>query len=370
MADSLGGARIGAIRPTARREGPGNGWIVADGRSISRTVDPSGWPTGSAAALFDIICPIVGTATTTAGGTSITWSPALSFYLQPGERIIFVNPGAAFTADPTVYYVRTVGAGGAITVTTVAPTATQTLTQWNNASGAVAAGAAVSGITVRLVPHGVDDANSFNIPDLRTRIPVGRDNMGSNGLASRLSQHLSGLGVSHGSDKWQLLSDEMGERSHSHGGATAGHGNTGVNPAVATPNANTGSVTVATGAGGNHAHGNWSGSTNGESHNHYHNIQYSNQPVSTGNQVYLWEPFNNSSSYQATGAPLHNHYHTASTSSGNQSLNHSHNLTVPSMNLGPHQVGPLTINSEAAHAKEAHPNLPPFLVANRLIRVY
>ena len=67
-------------------------------------------------------------------------------------------------------------------------------------------------------PYGLPDGTHFNVPDLRGRVPVGPDDMGS-GDAGRLSANQT-LGASSGEEKHQLTTAELA--SHNHGGTSGG----------------------------------------------------------------------------------------------------------------------------------------------------
>ena len=78
-------------------------------------------------------------------------------------------------------------------------------------------------------PHGNGDGSTtFNLPDLRGRVPAGKDNMGGT-AANRISAANNGttIGGTHGSQAHTLSEAQMPSHwhlvdSHNHGGATGG----------------------------------------------------------------------------------------------------------------------------------------------------
>jgi microcystin-dependent protein len=108
------------------------------------------------------------------------------------------------------------------------------------------------------ITHGVGNGSTtFNLPDLRGRVPAGKDNMGGTS-ASRLITNVTGgtLGAAGGSESHTLTTDQMPSHAHAEDGA---HNNT-VTTAYASGSNNflqTGSVTRNTGStGGGGAHNN------------------------------------------------------------------------------------------------------------------
>jgi len=202
-------------------------WHICDGTAISRT---------TYAALFNAITQ-ANTGTTTAGSTSMSVTSGSGIQTLPcpisGPGI---PAGTIVTAES--------GSAGAWTWTLSA-----------------AATASLSGASFVTAPYGVGDGlTTFNKPDLRSRAPVGQDNMGAAGPAN-LSP-VTSLGAQVGSQYLQAHIHSINDPGHSHGAGDHGHSH-GVNdPGHSHPQSgNTLSITVSSqthGAGESQIYGPYS----------------------------------------------------------------------------------------------------------------
>ncbi|MBC8197606.1 MAG: tail fiber protein [Candidatus Marinimicrobia bacterium] len=62
--------------------------------------------------------------------------------------------------------------------------------------------------------YGSDDATSFNLPDLRGRMPLGLDNMGGESADVVLNEEADNLGGKAGEESHMLTIDEMPNHNH------------------------------------------------------------------------------------------------------------------------------------------------------------
>jgi microcystin-dependent protein len=167
--------------------------------------------------------------------------------------------------------------------------------------------------------YGVGDGSTtFNIPDLRGRVPAGTDS----GNAS-----FNALGVTGGQAAVTLTSAQSGLPAHSHGASSS--------------NDDT-----------DHSH---SGSTGNVSAWHTHSWNFTETADSTGDGAARYDSSSSGSQgtqTYTTGNPSSNHTHAFST--GGRSAYHQHSITVN--------------NSTAANASESHDNLQPYIVLNYIIK--
>lgn len=136
-----------------------NGWKFRNGQSLSRTTH---------ALLFEAIT-ITATATRNGTTTLSSVDKDLTGLGLEGAQV----EGTGITAGTTV---------ASLTSTTI------TLSQTASGTGTM---------TIRLLPHGAEDTDTFKLPDDRGRVTTGRDDMGGI-AASRIT--IGGLGRSGGSD--------------------------------------------------------------------------------------------------------------------------------------------------------------------------
>lgn len=347
--EALGTSPIGSMDEATSRADPGNGWLLCDGRALSRS---------TYAALFGTLVPALGTVTITANSPTMMLT---AHGLTVGDALYFTGTVPAGLAANTIYYVRTAPSSSTFTVTAAPPTANPTT--W--ASGAADATPTAGGTpTLMSCPFGLGDGSTtFNLPDTRGRIPFAPDNMGTAmGAAGRLPNSQSALGrTESGEESVLLASTESGMVGHDHGGATAA----GVTGAGTTGSANAGSNSETAA----HSH-NFSSNMNDESSRHTHQITYSGANYSTGNANNFNQPDSSArSGAVATDSEDTNHSHNFSGSVGATGTDHTHTYTVPSLGMPSLSVPQLAITTENRPATAPHNNVPPVLAASQIIRV-
>ncbi|MGG3814197.1 tail fiber protein [Methylorubrum rhodesianum] len=226
---------------------------------------------------------------------------------------------------------------------------------------------------------GGDNATTFNVPDANGRPIYGRDNgkgrlTGAGGLGGN-------VGNVGGSETVTLNEGQM--PSHSHGGSTGsagshdhggGTGQAGQhNHSGSTGNAGSHNHVGTTGGAGSHSHGGTTSTSGG----HIHDMGYEKLSIYGGSGgltavSQLYPPGNNSTGV-TNGAG--DHLHTITT---DQVGDHAHNFTTGSVGDHAHSIGTdgnhtHTIPSDGNHSHslsissagggQAHPNMPPGLVA-------
>ena len=176
----------GTPLPWLTRVAP-TGYLLANGSAVSRS---------TYAALFSAIAPSLGAFTVTIA------SPAVftlnSHGLLQGDSIYFTTTGALPTglSANTLYYVISAGlTTNTFRVSASAPTGVSD-------GSAVNTTGSQSGVhTVVSCPYGLGDGSTtFNLPDLRGRIPQGDDKMGTI-AASRIVDTVPALGITGGQEK-------------------------------------------------------------------------------------------------------------------------------------------------------------------------
>lgn len=178
------------------------GWQLCYGQAISRT---------NYASLFAAIVPSLGTVTTTIATPAVLTLSAHG--LQTGDAVYLTTTGALPTglSANTLYYAVKIDANTFNLATSRA----------NAYAGTkIATSGSQSGThTLRYCPFGLGDGSStFNVPDMRGRVPAGNDSMGGT-LASRLtlarSQGVYGnIGASGGAESHTLVTAELASHSH------------------------------------------------------------------------------------------------------------------------------------------------------------
>lgn len=167
--------------------------------------------------------------------------------------------------------------------------------------------------------YGVGDGSTtFNIPDLRSRVPVGADSS---------QTEFDALGETGGVKEVTLTSAQSGLPAHGH-------------------SASSGTESA------DHSH---SGSTGTVSSDHAHYIQFTETTDSTGDGAARYDSSGagaqGTQTYYTSGITA-NHTHAFGT--GGRSAAHNHAITVD--------------NATAANAASAHTNLQPYLVVNYIIK--
>lgn len=196
---SLGGSPepTGKISPFAGRSAP-VGYLLCDGSAISRT---------TYADLYSTLAPSLGTFTVTIASPGVV--TLTGHGLADGDRVRLSTTGAlptGLTANTDYFLV-----GSATNTFNLATTQGGTAI---NTSGTQ------SGThTAQYFPYGAGDGSTtFNVPDLRGRAVVGRDNMGGT-AASRITAAGSGvygaaLGSAGGSETHTLTSAQIPAHAH------------------------------------------------------------------------------------------------------------------------------------------------------------
>jgi microcystin-dependent protein len=200
------GVPTGAMQPYAGRAAP-TGFVMCDGVARSRA---------TYAALFAIISPTLGTFTITIAAPAVVTLNGHGFIT--GDQVYFTTTGALPTglAINTIYFVVRIDANtfnlsttlaNAIAATKITTTGTQSGTH-----------------TAVACPYGLGDGTTtFNVPDLRGRVPAGADAMAGAAAASRLTLAQTGgsygvLGAFGGEQGHIITTAELA--SHTHGQST------------------------------------------------------------------------------------------------------------------------------------------------------
>ena len=211
----------GMISPYAGFTAPG-GWLLADGVAVSRTTH---------AALFGILNPSLGAATMTLASPAVVTLVAHGLVLD--DVIHFTTTGALPTgvAANTQYYVLSSGL-------------TADAFQFSATKGGAAINSSVSqsGVhTLKRSPYGIGDGSTtFNTPNLKGSVPVGRDSS---------QTEFNAVGETGGAKTHTLTIAELAAHTHSTSvGSTGGGSNVTPGTAGDTAGADVGS----TGGGGAH----------------------------------------------------------------------------------------------------------------------
>lgn len=211
-----------------------------------------------------------------------------------------------------------------------------------------------------------DGSTTFNLPDKRGRVSVGKDNMGGS-AASRITSGGAGfdgtaLGAAGGAQSHTLTTPQI--PSHTHTGTTndaGSHTHTGT-----TGEAGTHTHTGVTGDAGSHNHGGTTSSVGDHSHG-YATPNSIGLTGAVGTNFIVYGPAGAST----TGAGAHahsittdtvgNHTHNVATDSAG---NHAHSFTTNTAGVHAH-----SFTSGATGGGEAHTNVQPSIVFNSIIRV-
>lgn len=201
--DALG-VLTGVIQQYGGRAAP-SGYVMCDGVARSRS---------TFAALFAIISPTVGTFTITIAAPAVVTLNGHGF--QTGDQVYFTTTGALPTGlvINTIYFVVRIDANTFNLSTTLANAIAGTkITTTGTQSGTHTAVAC---------PYGLGDGTTtFNVPDLRGRVPAGADAMGGAAAASRLTLAQTGgsygvLGAAGGEQGHQLIIAELAAHTHNY----------------------------------------------------------------------------------------------------------------------------------------------------------
>lgn len=194
---------VGEITPYGGFTAP-TGWKLCDGSAISRS---------TFSALFAIIAPTVGTFTVTIASPAVVTLNGHG--LLTGDAVYLTTSGALPTglSANTLYYAIKIDANTFNLATTRANAYAATKI---NTSGTQ------SGThTLTYCPYGLGDGSTtFNLPDLRGRVPAGSDGMGGT-AASRLTATdatngaYGNQGASGGEQSHTLITAELAQHNHS-----------------------------------------------------------------------------------------------------------------------------------------------------------
>jgi len=191
------------------------GWLLCNGQAVLRS---------TYAALFAAICPTIGTFTVTIN-TPATFTK-VGHGLEEGDAVYFTTTGAlptGLTAN-TIYYV----VSGGLAADNFRVSSTFGGSEINTS------GSQSGTHTVVLCPHGLGNGSTtFNVPDVRGRVLMGNDVMGST-AASRVTQ-AKAVGATGGSNNGAHTHTMTTGGVSSGGGATAVTNGTTANTNVLPP---------------------------------------------------------------------------------------------------------------------------------------
>lgn len=198
-----------------------SGWLLCNGDAVSRT---------TYATLFAALFPSVGTFTVTIASPGVV--TLTSHGLATGDGVYLTTTGALPTglAVNTRYWVIRVDAN----------TFNLATSQANALAGtAINTSGSQSGThTCRLAPAGIGDGSTtFNVPDLRQRLPIGKD---------QTDTDFAGLGQTGGAQTVTLTTNEMPAHTHTAPVDNSGTGGT----ARALANTNGAGTAIATSSSG------------------------------------------------------------------------------------------------------------------------
>jgi microcystin-dependent protein len=210
------------------------------------------------------------------------------------------------------------------------------------------------------IAHGAGDGSTtFNLPDMRGRAAFGRDDMGGT-AAGRLTNSGVGnpgvngalLGAAGGLDRYALAMTQLAAHQHPI------NGNTGVESAGHTHSGSTGWQSA------DHAHYS-SGTTSDPGAYHRHTgsqmsaAGYSVPQSGSGKNAFT----------EATALTSYDgaHTHTWGAWSGGVNTNHYHDITTGTQSANHTHAISFMSGDNSGVVGEAHPNVPPALVANYII---
>lgn len=217
---------FGSVVAYAGRTAPDANWKICDGSAISRA---------TYATLFSTISPSVGTFTVTIATPGVFTLNGHG--LVAGDQVYLTTTSALPTglSANTIYYVIAAG----LTANAFELSATR-------GGAAINTTGSQSGVhTLRYCPYGLGDGSTtFNIPDLRQRIPVGYKS------ADTVSGY---LGQNGGEQTHLLTTGEMPAHTHD---LTLNSGGTATTPSQWGNQSSTPATNTTTSVGGSAAHNN------------------------------------------------------------------------------------------------------------------
>lgn len=225
MVTTNGPTPTGAVLPFAGRTSPA-GYLLCDGTAVSRT---------TYAALFAVTSPTVGVITITIATPGV--ATLVAHGLATGDSVYLTTTGALPTglAANTRYWVTKIDADTFKFATTQANAL---------ASTNITTSGSQSGVhTSVLSPYGIGDGSTtFNVPNLKSSVPVGLDTTAS---------EFAGLGQTGGAKTHTLLEAEM--PAHTHTGTFGDFTGSAGSAVSSAANRTAASIaTASTGGGGAH----------------------------------------------------------------------------------------------------------------------
>lgn len=290
----------GSIMPYSGISVP-TGWLICDGTSQTRATYPN---------LFAAISTTFASGTTTNLSTTVGGLSGMSATVHVGWGIA----GSGIPSGATIASVT-------------------------NATTVVISAAATATATTSIVisPYGFTGANNtttFNVPDLRGRIPAGLDNMGGNDAT--LLDLANVLGTTTGAQYHTLTTAQLA--SHTHTGPSHTHTFTSGGQSVT------------------HTH---SGTTGGQSANHTHGLYFTGSANGDTNNVNACYGAWLSGTYRNANMGGTSGDHTHSFTTGNASVDHTHSGTTAADGTG---------NTGSAGSGSAHNNMQPTILMNYIIK--
>lgn len=268
-----------------------------------------------------------------------------------GQLLLAGNPAAALGAAPKQYVDAAIPTG---VVSAFAGAAAPS--GWQLCDGTVlsqAGFAALFAVIGSTYNTGGEGAGNFRVPDLRTRVPIGRH-------AS--TSPFTVLGSAAGSKDAVVIGHSHTVGAHTH--TTPSHQHNG----------STGFVS------NDHTHGfSWSGTTDAQgSHDHQTNASFSGVWIFGGggdlgmrsdgtlNVTRFGVPSNISDPSRTSTVGSHAHNYSGSGSTGGISANHNHAFTTN--NDGSGTSGPSSPATDTQGVTGTNLNLPPYLIVNYIIK--
>ena len=199
----------GIVAPYAGKTAP-TGWLLCDGTAVSRA---------TYAALAAILLPSLGTFTVTIAAPGVV--TLVAHGMQTGDSIYLTTTSALPTglSANTRYWVVRTGADTFNLATSLANALAATvITTSGSQSGVHTALGAAYGIG--------DGTTTFNLPDMRSNVPVGRD--------ATIATEFGGLGQTGGAKTHALTTAELA--AHTHGAPVDNSGTSGTARALAGTN--------------------------------------------------------------------------------------------------------------------------------------
>lgn len=204
--DGVAAMPAGSIQPWPTRTPP-EGWLVCDGSAVSRT---------TYSALFQTLVSSVSTVTIDINPSGATFNTPTAHGLLRGDLVYLTTTGVLPTgvSANTAYYVTDTPTA---TLFTLKNARTIGATGWDPSGSYITSSGSQSGThTLWAAPYGIGDgATTFNVPDIRGRVVVGRD--ASQG-------EFSSIGELGGAKTHTLTTAELPAHSHTYSGTTTDTG--------------------------------------------------------------------------------------------------------------------------------------------------